>query len=134
MTELGRGSVSSPLVRETRHAWTSILDYGKIAVRDRSALRRRVDLHIRTTRVLRTVAGDPVGDPKRMLLPVIVRSIQDLPGSTHVYSYSVRKATTGSIRRALRAGIAIAAKAVNMRMTDTPMNVNGSVGWTPNSI
>jgi hypothetical protein len=49
-------------------------------------------------------------------------------------TYSVRNAITGSIRIALRAGIAIAAKAVNMRMTDTPMNVSGSVGWTPKSI
>ncbi len=49
-------------------------------------------------------------------------------------SYSVRNATTGSTRRAFRAGIAIAAKAVNMRMADTPANVSGSVGWTPKSI
>jgi hypothetical protein len=49
-------------------------------------------------------------------------------------TYSVRNAITGSIRIALRAGIAIAAKAVNMRMTDTPMNVSGSVGWMPKSI
>ena len=94
---------------------------------------RRISRYFRLL-VLTTVADDPVGDLKRMLLAVIVRSIQDLLGSIDVYSYSVRKATTGSTRRALRAGIAIAAKAVNMRMTDTPMNVNGSVDWTPNSI